>query len=95
MIDRSPAEIYALWRNPENLPRFLEHVESVTALDDERSHWVVKGLLGTHVEWTAHTVTNHPNESFAWESLPGAEVQNAGSVRFEPMGSATKVTVKL
>src|SRR4051812_10726419 len=42
-IARSAHEIYRFWRNLDNLPRFFEHVESVTPTDNLRSHWVVKG----------------------------------------------------
>jgi uncharacterized membrane protein len=95
-IARPAEEIYRFWRQLENLPRFLEHVESVAQIDDIRSHWVVRGPAGTHVEWTAQIVTDKPNELISWESLPGAEVQNAGSVRFEPLGSGlTEIKVAL
>src|SRR5947209_9528163 len=52
-VARSPQEVYRFWRNLENLPRFMEHVESVRELDDRRSAWVVKGPMGHDVEWTA------------------------------------------
>jgi len=79
-VGRPRQEVYRYWRNLENLPRFMEHVESVRELDNERSAWVVKGPLGHDVEWTAHIITDRPDELISWESLPGAEVQNAGSV---------------
>ena len=96
-IARPPAEIYAFWRSFENLSRFMDHVESVEQLDDLRSRWVVKGPAGKDLEWTATILTDHPGELISWESLPGAEVQNAGSVRFEPIdhGSATMVRVTI
>jgi uncharacterized membrane protein len=95
-IARSPQEIYRFWRSLDNLPRFFEHVESVTPIDDLRSHWVVKGPAGTRLAWTAQILTDREGELISWESLPGAEVQNAGSVRFEPAGDErTNVTVKL
>ena len=81
-IARPAEEVYRFWRNLENLPRFFEHVESVTPIDERRSHWTVKGPAGTHVEWTAQILTDREGELISWESLPGAEVQNAGSVRF-------------
>jgi uncharacterized membrane protein len=96
-IARPPQEVYRFWRNLENLPRFFEHVESVTAIDNLRSHWVVKGPAGTRLEWTAQIVTDHDGELISWESLPGAEVQNAGSVRFGSAGvgrTSVKVTLQ-
>lgn len=96
-VGKPPAEVYRFWRNLENLPRFMEHVESVRELDRRRSAWVVRGPLGQDLEWTAEIITDRENELIAWESLPGAEVENAGSVWFEPVagGAATEVKVAL
>ena len=96
IIGRSPAEVYRFWRRLENLPRFMEHLETVEAIDDVRSHWVVKGPAGSHLEWTAKILADRENEVISWESLPGAEVQNAGSVWFEPAANGgTEVKVIL
>lgn len=96
-VDRPPSEVYRFWRKLENLPRFLEHVESVRELDPSRSHWVVKGPAGSQVEWTAQIINDRAGEMISWESIPGAEVQNAGSVWFESArdGAGTDVKVSL
>jgi uncharacterized membrane protein len=96
-IRRSPQELYRFWRELENLPRFLEHVKSVREIDQQRSHWIVKGPAGSELEWTAQIITDREGELIAWESLPGAEVQNAGSVRFEASadGRSTEMKVAL
>lgn len=89
-------EVYRYWRNLENLPRFMEHVESVRELDEKHSSWVVRGPGGTDLEWTARIITDRSGELIAWESLPGADVQNAGSVWFQSVGSGvTEVKVSL
>ena len=97
IVDRAPQDVYRFWRNLENLPKFMEHVQSVREIDERRSQWVVKGPAGTEVEWTAQILTDRENSLISWESLPGAEVQNAGSVRFEPVnnGQSTEVKVSL
>ena len=96
VIDREPGEVYRYWRQLENLPRFMKHVEKVEEIDEQRSRWTVKGPAGTQVQWTAAIVTDHEGELISWESLPGAEVQNAGSVRFEPAaGRALATDVKV
>ncbi len=95
-IQRAPADVYGYWRKLENLPRFMEHVESVEELDAERSRWVVRGPLGRQLEWQARIVNEREGEMIAWESLPGAEVSNAGSVWFEPNESGgTRLKVAL
>jgi uncharacterized membrane protein len=96
-IDRSPEELYDYWRNLENLPRFMRHLESVRVTGSNRSHWVAKAPAGRTVEWDAEITEERPNSMIAWRSLPGADVDNEGSVRFEraPGGRGTFVRVKL
>ncbi|HEV7869179.1 MAG TPA: SRPBCC family protein [Chthoniobacteraceae bacterium] len=95
-INRPRPEVYQFWRKLENLPAFMNHVERVETFDERRSHWKVKGPAGSSVEWDAEIINEHENELLAWQSLPGAEVQNAGSVWFEDAaGGGTRVKVAL
>ena len=95
-INRPAAELYAFWRNFENLPSFMNHLQSVTVTGEGRSHWVAKAPAGTSVEWDAEVYNEKENELIAWRSLEGSQVANAGSVRFEPAaGGGTVVRVSL
>ena len=96
-INRPVLEVYRFWRNFENLPRFMDHLEAVTVIDDTRSHWVAKGPAGTRVEWFADIHNEIDDELIAWRSLPGSEINNAGSVHFAPSadGTGTEVHVVL
>jgi uncharacterized membrane protein len=97
LVNRPVQEVYRFWRNFENLPRFMDHLESVTVIDETRSHWVAKAPAGTRVEWDAVIHNEIENQLIAWRSLPGADVNNAGSVHFmEPAnGGRTEVRVVL
>lgn len=96
VINKPPDELYRFWRNLENLPRFMDHLQAVQVLDGQRSHWVVKAPLGTSVEWYAEVVNDAEDELIAWRSLPGSDIGNAGSVRFKPApGGGTEVRVAL
>lgn len=94
-IDKSPEELYAFWRDLRNLPLFMQNLESVTELDQQRSHWVATGVAGSRVEWDAEIFNETENELIAWRSLENADVVNAGSVRFQkaPTGRGTYVRV--
>jgi uncharacterized membrane protein len=81
-IDRSAEDLYRFWRNIENLPTFMRNLESVRILNDGRSHWVVRAPAGKTVEWEAEIHNEIENELIAWRSLEGADINNAGSVRF-------------
>ncbi len=97
IIDAPAAELYRFWRDFENLPRFMRHLESVSVAGDGRSHWVAKGPAGTTVEWDAEITEERPGELIAWRSTEGADVYNEGSVRFEEAagGRGTIVRVEL
>lgn len=96
VVNRPRSEVYRFWRNLENLPRFMDHLESVTMLDSDRSHWIAKGPAGTRVEWDAVIHNEIPNALLAWRSLEGSEVDNAGSVHFRPTETGdTEVRVVL
>jgi uncharacterized membrane protein len=96
-VERTPDELYHFWRELSNLPAFMPHLDSVREHADGHSHWVVKGPAGSRLVWDAEIIDEAPGEKIAWQSLPGALVRNAGSVRFEPLnhGTATKVKVAL
>ena len=96
-IGRPAEELYRFWRDFENLPRIMGHLEEVRVLSDRRSHWRAKAPLGRTVEWDAELVEDRPNQRLAWRSLPGGDVDNAGSVAFEraPGGRGTVVRVEL
>ena len=94
-VNRPREEVYHFWRQLENLPRFMDHLESVTVLDEDRSHWVAKAPAGTKVEWDASIQDEIENELIAWRSLPGSDIDNTGSVHFIPAGDGTEVRVVL
>jgi uncharacterized membrane protein len=96
-VNREPQECYAMWRNFENLPRFMRHLESVRLTGGNRSHWVAKAPAGMRVEWDAEVSHDEPNALIAWRSREGSDVENAGAVRFlpAPSGRGTVVSVKM
>ncbi|MBI1916125.1 MAG: SRPBCC family protein [Planctomycetes bacterium] len=95
---RKPAdELFRFWRDFENLPRFMRHLESVTC-EDGRSHWVARGPAGMNVSWDAEIINEEPNRLIAWRSLEGSQVSTAGSVHFTPApgdrGTEVRVVLK-
>ncbi len=96
-INKPAAELYRYWHDFTNLPRFMHHLESVEILGEGRSHWKAKAPLGQSVEWDATIINDVENELIAWQSEEGAQIANAGSVRFTPApagrGTEVKVTI--
>jgi uncharacterized membrane protein len=95
-INRRAEDLYRCWRHFENLPRFMHNLESVRS-EGNRSHWVARGPLGTRVAWDAEIITDRPNELIGWRSLPGSQVDTAGSVHFlkAPGDRGTEVKVEI
>jgi uncharacterized membrane protein len=96
-IERPIAEVYDFWRQLENLPRFMRHLQSVTVLDNLHSRWIAKTVAGKLLKWDAEIIEQRQNEMISWRSAPGADVDNAGSVWFTkvPNGQGTLVRVEL
>jgi uncharacterized membrane protein len=96
-VSRAVEEVYQFWKNFENFPRFMRHLESVQVIGDRRSHWCATGPARMRVEWDAETIREDENEWIAWRSLEGSDVQNSGSVRFAsaPGARGTEVRVQL
>jgi uncharacterized membrane protein len=96
-MNRPVADLYRFWRNLENLPQFMRHLESVEKVTDTISHWRAQGPARMIVEWDAEIYNEIPNKLIAWRSLEGADVVSAGSVNFDEAagGRGTRVTVHL
>jgi uncharacterized membrane protein len=95
-IDRPRDEVYRFWRNFENLPRFMQHLERVRVLDARRSRWTARAPAGASVEWTAELIDDQPNELIVWRSVDEATIPNTGSVSFtQASHGGTAVLVEL
>jgi uncharacterized membrane protein len=97
-VNRPPEELYRFWRQLDNLPKVMTHVQNVRVIDDQRSHWVITTLPGAPtIEWDAIIISEVENERIGWRTVEGAVVAHAGSVHFEAAdeGRRTIVTVVL
>jgi uncharacterized membrane protein len=95
-INRPRDEVYRFWRNFENLPRFMNHLEKVEVTGERTSRWTAKSPTG-HVQWNAEIINEEPGSLIAWRSLLGADVDNRGTVRFRdaPQGRGCEIRVVL
>ncbi|QBQ54065.1 YgaP-like transmembrane domain [Nitrosococcus wardiae] len=97
-INKPRAEVYEFWNHLENLPQVMHHLQSVTTTTDKYSHWVARAPKGlTTLEWDAEIIEVRENELIAWQSLPDADVNNAGIIRFQdaPGGRGTEVHINI
>ncbi|MEO5968035.1 MAG: SRPBCC family protein [Ferruginibacter sp.] len=96
IVYKSREKIYNFWRQLSNLPYFMEHLEYVQVLDENRSKWKVKGPAGLPLIWNAYIVKDIPGELIGWSSLPGSDIETSGKVQFLDAGKyATEVRVNI
>jgi uncharacterized membrane protein len=96
-VNKPSDQVFALWRRLENLSRFMSHIESVTVIDRDRSHWVAKVPGPLRLEWDAAITDEQENKKLSWRSLPGSSIDHAGAVFFHsaPGRKGTEVKVML
>lgn len=96
-VNKPAADVYRFWRHLENHPLFVQHLQSVVSTGERQSHWVAQAPMQTPIAWDAEIVEERENAVLSWRSLPGADVDHQGTVRFRelPNGRGTEVRVRL
>jgi uncharacterized membrane protein len=96
-VQADPNELYEMWRDPANLPRFMTFLDGVDQIDDTRAHWRVKAPLGQEVGWDAEIVDEVAGRRIAWQTVDESLVRHRGEVRFRPgpKGRGTEVELHL
>ena len=93
-VEREAEELYTLWRDFSNLPRFMRHLDSVDCSDELHSHWVAHLPGGKRVEWDSEIVNDLPGQLIAWKTVGHPDIAHAGSVHFTPRpGGAAEVRI--
>jgi uncharacterized membrane protein len=94
-LNKPIAEVFRFWRNFENLPKFMQHLESVAMREEGISHWVARAPAGMTVAWDARIINEIDNKLIGWQSLEGSTISTAGSVNFDETAHGTRVRVHL
>jgi uncharacterized membrane protein len=87
-------QLFALWQDMENFPKFMRNVRRVYRNGDNW-HWEVAGPLGAPVEWDAVVTQVVPEQFIAWCTTPGSPVRHAGRVHFQDEANGTRVQVEM
>jgi len=89
-------DVYAIWADFEQFPRFMTYIKSITKTGARTSHWVMEGPLGKDLEWDAETTTLEPNKRIAWNSRDGGDIKTSGQVTFNALAQGqTEITIML
>lgn len=97
LVNQPANELYEQWIQLESLPRFMSHLVSVSPNGEGKTHWVATAPFGLNLEWDAEIIEQRTNEVISWQSLPGSQVDTAGSVHFRALpnrGTEVRVSLK-
>jgi uncharacterized membrane protein len=95
VVHKGAAQLFRYWRNLENLPKFMQHLEAVSVREGGVSHWVARGPAGMKVEWDARIINEVEDKVIGWQSLTGSDVSTAGAVTFDETERGTVVRVHM
>lgn len=91
----SVEEVYELWENLENVPRWIPLVKEVKVIpgSEKLSYWKFGLEFPLLVEWTSRITRRIPQKLIAWESVSG--LANRGRAEFFPteQGCRLRLTV--
>ena len=96
-INAGAEELYEVWSDVTNFPRWQEFVVSVTPTGDKTSHWVMgnpEEKDGKRVEFDSVITEDIKGEKIAWKSI-SPEVEQHGTVTFQQAASGRGTLVTL
>lgn len=97
-INRPREELFAFWRDFQNLASFMENIVSVKPTGEKgRAVWTIRAPAGRTVEVETEIVREQPGELIAWRSVPGSQIDTEGRVTFKdaPGERGTRVSVRV
>jgi uncharacterized membrane protein len=96
VIERSPADVYAFWRDVNQLAQALPAIIQVEPAGGEESRWTLLRGEMSPARWTASVINDEPGRLIAWKTVDDADVVSAGSVHFKEVagGQGTHVHVR-
>lgn len=94
-VNCSVQQVYDLWENLENVPRWMPLVKSVKRLrgNDELWHWKFGLGFPLLTEWTSRITRRIPLQLIAWNSVAG--LSNQGSAEFFPTDLGCRLRLTL
>ena len=95
VINRSPTDLYAFWRDFANLARITDILQSVEVLDEIRTRWTAVAPGEIPVQWDAEITKDLKDEMIGWRSVEGSTIETAGYVRFEPSPGGRRTVVRV
>jgi uncharacterized membrane protein len=91
----SVQQVYDLWENLENVPRWMPLVKNVKRVrgDNELWHWTFGPGFPLVTEWTSRITRRIPLRLIAWSSVSG--LSNRGVAEFFPTDQGCRLRLTL
>lgn len=81
-IARSAGELYAFWRDPNNVALLVGPMASIVPLEDDRVRWTIIGPTGAAATWVSAISEDRPGSTLFWQSEQGGDVESGGRIDF-------------
>jgi uncharacterized membrane protein len=96
-INRPRHELFAFWRDFQNLSRFMENVESIRMTGPDRAVWTIKAPASQTVELETEVTAAIEDQRIGWQSVAGSDIETWGRVSFSdaPAGRGTIVDAEI
>jgi uncharacterized membrane protein len=94
-VRNSADELYRLWKDPQNLTRFMTFLDRVEQISDTRARWWLNAPVGPVLEFEAEVIDDVAGERIAWRAVEGAMIEHTGEVEFRPAPADRGTEVRL
>src|SRR3546814_17191301 len=81
-INRPREELFAFWRDFQNLPTFMENIDNVEETGDARTNGTISATGGQSARGATKIAEEGENELIAWRSVKVREHETEGPVEF-------------
>jgi uncharacterized membrane protein len=97
LINRSRQDLYDFWRDFQNLPNFMQAIESIRPGKGGVMVWTINAPADQTVELETELISEEPGRSIVWHSTEASQIKTAGEVTFAdaPGGRGTIVTASI
>ncbi|MBW4522673.1 MAG: SRPBCC family protein [Scytolyngbya sp. HA4215-MV1] len=87
-------QVWNLWSDLEQMPRWMKWIESVSILEDDPdlSRWKLASG-GFEFSWLSRILKQVPHQIIQWESVDG--LPNRGAIRFYDRGNSSIVKMTI
>ncbi len=94
-INKPADQLYEMWHDIEQSPKWMESIRSVKQTGAKSSHWVMDLPGGRTLEWDAEWTAEEPGKRLAWHTVGETPVPSAGQISFEPAVSGRGTVVRV